>query len=234
MRTIAYLLCLGLTHTVFAEADTEATAVSEAALEAATRAQTLFQAGAYPAARAALEEAIAHDPSSPTLQANLGRVHEAEGNLGAAVAAYQHAAALHGTSDTEAAVRVRQTLRRLGAMLAMHDAQAIEKPREAPSLPAPKLAPKPAPPPQPRWTMPTAWSALGLLGGSLLMGTGALVADQRADSFVAGIDGSASQREGRRRRARAFAITADLMLVASVVTGTAALVGWLRHRKAEP
>jgi tetratricopeptide (TPR) repeat protein len=181
------------------------------AIELFQRAREAYQQGRYSDAARDLEQALALDPSSPTLLFNLARVSELSGELDRAIEVYQRYLEVLPPGDAAERDRTEAAIRR------MQGAQEYRRSDE-------DVYSQPIYVSQRGVADDAFWGTLGAgaaitLGGVALMITTVAIRES-ATQFVVGLDGNFDDRAAR------FALANDLALATDITgaVGGAALL----------
>jgi tetratricopeptide (TPR) repeat protein len=201
------------------------------AVELYRRGREHFEAGRYREAIADLEQALARDPSSPTLVYNVARVYELLGELDQAIRYYQVFLRMLGPDEDDERTRVADTIARLqGARDQVGTTDPVAPP-DNPQIDRPVIV-------EERGVADVAFWATVVTAGALLAGGGvfgalALTMDGNADCVV-GDQCTLIERDDYGAMANNFALTADILFVAGGVAAVAAtLLYALRTRQVE-
>ncbi|MDH5676213.1 MAG: hypothetical protein OEZ06_29100 [Myxococcales bacterium] len=191
---------------------------NNAAVDRYQRGREHFSAGRYRMAIIELKAALALDPDSPNLMYNVAYTSELLGDLGTAIHYYRRYLVALPEEESEERTKIQGTLRRLEGHRVEAAADAARRHEE---LRSPGDAGEPPPfGASDTWFWLSFAGGLALLGGGAATGVLALERENAVADFVAGNDGSLSERNQLVTEADRFALASDVMLIG----GTALLV----------
>ncbi len=239
-RWASTLVCALLLSVCLGSTGSAARAQAQGGVDEARRQQAVefyrsgrahFEAGRYREAIADLEQALAQDPSSPTLVYNVARVYELLGELDEAIRYYQVYLRMLGQDDEDERGRVIETIERLeGARGQVTNNTTTETP-EDPHLDRPVIVEKHGVADTAFWV--TAISAAVLLAGGGVFGALALVMKGNAECVVGDMC-TLVERDDYAANSSSLALTADILFVTGGIAAlTAALLYAIRTREVE-
>jgi tetratricopeptide (TPR) repeat protein len=190
-----------------------------------------FEAGRYREAIADLEQALALDPSSPTLVYNVARVYELLGELDEAIRYYQVYLQMLTPDEEDERSRVVETIERLEGARGQVGATTDVQPPDNPHLDRPVIVEKHGVADAAFWG--TAIGAAVLLAGGGILGAVALVMKGNAECVVGDVC-TLQERDDYAATSSSLALGADILLVTGGVAAiTAMLLYVIRTREVE-
>ena len=216
-------VCASLVFTT-ARADDASDAIPELraappeALDHYNRGRAYYRAGRYEEAVVELERALTLDPDSPDLVYNLARVYELLGNIDPSIAYYERYRAMLPATELDERDRVSGTIERLkGARRAL-----ANKPKPAASTPPPVVRTERGVADSAFWTL--ASLSIAALAAGTVTGVMAVGAQDDANQFVLGVDGSAAEREQLAVRADNLALVSDVSVATGALCGLTSIL----------